>query len=240
MPDRSKKFHEFALKSILFKGRTDWYYCYLKLEKIAHVLLLLSQKAPLSSPELARLVESCVQLPETMAHFAAGEVDLSVILADIFGALSLLRFASTRGSLSKENSLIIMQEYETLAEKMAGGGRVSPFLTSEDFSIPTLPEDPMPLLSGRLQEQNQGQIVKDIGKGQNKGHTTEYTNSVENKRMSLILEFVRKHKSISIKDVSAVITDCSEKTIQRDLHTLIKRGLVRKEGDRRWSQYLPI
>jgi hypothetical protein len=34
------EFHEIALKSILFKGRTDIYFCYLKSEKIAHVLAL--------------------------------------------------------------------------------------------------------------------------------------------------------------------------------------------------------
>jgi hypothetical protein len=32
MPDKRSKFHDFALKSILFKGREDWYFCYLKTE----------------------------------------------------------------------------------------------------------------------------------------------------------------------------------------------------------------
>ena len=42
------------------------------------------------------------------------------------------------------------------------------------------------------------------------------------------------------KDVSAVIKDYSSKTIQRELLNLIRQGLIRKEGERRWSVYTAI
>jgi len=57
--------------------------------------------------------------------------------------------------------------------------------------------------------------------------------------MSFILDLVRKRKSLSIKEIAAVIKDCSEKTIQRELAALISQGLVRKVGERRWSLYTP-
>lgn len=41
----------------------------------------------------------------------------------------------------------------------------------------------------------------------------------------------------TIKDISEVITDVSEKTIQRELNSLIKKGQVVREGERRWSRY---
>jgi hypothetical protein len=41
----------------------------------------------------------------------------------------------------------------------------------------------------------------------------------------------------SIKDISEVITDVSEKTIQRELNSLIEQGEVVREGERRWSTY---
>ncbi len=44
----------------------------------------------------------------------------------------------------------------------------------------------------------------------------------------------------SVKDVSDVVTDCSEKTIQRELATMIKDGIVVREGERRWSMYSVI
>jgi hypothetical protein len=41
----------------------------------------------------------------------------------------------------------------------------------------------------------------------------------------------------TIKDISEIITDVSEKTIQRELNSLIEKGQVKREGERRWSKY---
>jgi hypothetical protein len=41
----------------------------------------------------------------------------------------------------------------------------------------------------------------------------------------------------TIKDIAEIITDVSEKTIQRELNGLIEKGQVRREGERRWSKY---
>lgn len=41
----------------------------------------------------------------------------------------------------------------------------------------------------------------------------------------------------TIKDIAEVITDVSEKTIQRELNSLIDKGQVFREGERRWSRY---
>lgn len=41
----------------------------------------------------------------------------------------------------------------------------------------------------------------------------------------------------TVKDIAEVITDVSEKTIQRELNSLIEKGQVVREGERRWSKY---
>jgi len=41
----------------------------------------------------------------------------------------------------------------------------------------------------------------------------------------------------TIKDISEIITDCSEKTIQRELNAMIEENLVKRQGERRWSKY---
>ncbi len=41
----------------------------------------------------------------------------------------------------------------------------------------------------------------------------------------------------TIKDIAEVITDVSEKTIQRELNSLIDKGQVVRQGERRWSKY---
>jgi hypothetical protein len=41
----------------------------------------------------------------------------------------------------------------------------------------------------------------------------------------------------TIKDIAEIITDVSEKTIQRELNSLIEKRQVVREGERRWSRY---
>ena len=56
-------------------------------------------------------------------------------------------------------------------------------------------------------------------------------------RKKIIVDFVRKRKEVTIRDVLQVVSGCSEKTIQRELITLVKDNVLKKEGERRWSRY---
>ena len=56
-------------------------------------------------------------------------------------------------------------------------------------------------------------------------------------RRARILALLQKQERVSIKDVVREITDCSEKTIQRELAALVAQGVLKKEGERRWSTY---
>jgi len=53
-------------------------------------------------------------------------------------------------------------------------------------------------------------------------------------RIKTVLEAV---PDATIKDIAEVITDVSEKTIQRELNSLIEKGQVIRQGERRWSKY---
>src|SRR3989344_4869195 len=223
MPDNSKRFHEFALKSILFKGRSDWYFCYLKTEKIAHVLSILANGA---GETLTEVAHRAGEVPQNIAYLAAGEMDAAALLADLFGLLSSLRVLTTQDRLHKETGSLLCREYEEVAQRLVAGSHPSPFVTPEDFRISSLPELEGPLGHSPLH-------LKDIK------DTAKMSNKTQSERMSLILTFIQKHKQASIKDIAAVVKGCSEKTIQWELRALIERGLVRKVGERRWSVYMP-
>lgn len=60
---------------------------------------------------------------------------------------------------------------------------------------------------------------------------------IKNARKEDIIRIVKDKGSVSIKDVSSLIKDCSEKTIQRELLALVKDNILIKEGERRWSTY---
>ncbi len=56
-------------------------------------------------------------------------------------------------------------------------------------------------------------------------------------RRDRVLNILRDKGQATIKDIVDVVTDCSEKTIQRDLISLIKDNIIIREGERRWSKY---
>lgn len=56
-------------------------------------------------------------------------------------------------------------------------------------------------------------------------------------RRERIRTIVQAKGNVTIKDISDIITDCSEKTIQRELNDMIRAGEVIREGKRRWSTY---
>jgi len=66
-----------------------------------------------------------------------------------------------------------------------------------------------------------------------KGHSVDR----QQVRRDRILSLLRLKGKVSVRDVSEVIKDCSEKTLQRELVALVKDGVLKKEGERRWSTY---
>jgi DNA-binding transcriptional ArsR family regulator len=62
------------------------------------------------------------------------------------------------------------------------------------------------------------------------------THTGESRDLSII-KVIQDKGDVSIKDISTVIFDVSEKTIQRTLQALIDKGQIIKEGERRWARY---
>jgi predicted transcriptional regulator len=56
-------------------------------------------------------------------------------------------------------------------------------------------------------------------------------------RRNTIVTILKTRPNLTIKDFSHVIADVSEKTIQRELNTLVEEGVVVRTGERRWSKY---
>lgn len=70
-----------------------------------------------------------------------------------------------------------------------------------------------------------------------KGVSEEFADKVSTRRQTLILELLKTKNNLTIKDFILVVKNCSSKTIQRELLKLVERGVLKKEGQRRWSRY---
>lgn len=156
----------------------------------------------------------------------------------VFEIISLLEISSNAGLISSMNVSILKQEFSNLIETF----QVSK-PSQNHFSQVAIPETFFDISYDKNEknieqnpEQKQTQIL-----GQNalkdKDIIPEKAVFKRNNRQSIIINLLKKKKEISIKDVTEIIRDCSEKTVQRELMALTIAGVLRKTGQRRWSRY---
>lgn len=64
------------------------------------------------------------------------------------------------------------------------------------------------------------------------------TDVAKESRRARILKLIKDNREVTIKDIATHFADLSEKTIQRELVTLVESGVLKKFGERRWSRYV--
>ncbi len=70
--------------------------------------------------------------------------------------------------------------------------------------------------------------------------TTSATDVPRFGRQKDILNLIKSSNTTTLALLRMKIPDCSEKTLQRELATLIDMGLIRKEGNKRWTTYRAV
>ncbi len=210
-----------------------------------------------------KLLNSNITLKDSEGKIA--EVNCNMIREIILEVVSLLEIASFAGLVSPMNLEVLKREFhdllsylnKILREKEKNGFRIN-----EDFfqydDIPN--ENPEERMQHKVSKNNASDKylndpspIKDKTNvlyeersdsaldGEGKSHTLKDFSTVavkKNKRQSIIIALLKRKKEIMIKDVTEVIHDCSEKTIQRELLSLVDQGLLKKEGERRWTRYV--
>lgn len=144
--------------------------------------------------------------------------------------LSLLRIAELSKTVSKMNSRIVHDELSVLVNYLDSNRGIleelSGYILSENYFATEN--------DSSYKRSNDKNIIKSTD---NNDYKNEINKISKKDRSESILELLNKQSNLSIKDFSRVIKDCSEKTIQRELTSLVQKGLVKKEGERRWSTY---
>lgn len=158
---------------------------------------------------------------------------------EIFEILSLLEVSLNGGLISTMNFNIIKQEFINLldiASSQKNAKELSGISLSKNFFDSGLGDVKLPInnddVSGistenkittsSLKDTNSDKISHDFKKSS---------------RQNVILSLIKRKKEVTIKDISLVIKNCSEKTIQRELITFISAGIIKRIGERRWSKY---
>ena len=58
-----------------------------------------------------------------------------------------------------------------------------------------------------------------------------------NDRQKTILDYIKSNNMVKSVNLTAIFSDISIKTLQRDLVALLRQNAIEKEGDKRWAVY---
>lgn len=209
-------------------------YIYKKAERLAKAIHLIAP-AFVQSPALRNRIDTiAVGLVDaaTLPPIAAREA----LSRELLALSSVLSIARTGGLLSQMNADLIAREAHALLGEIATYEEPrlfledAPTLATLFKSAAHVSAPAAPSRTERAPDGKPSSPVKDT-----KGHISD--NRGVSSRRDAILSVLKSKGPSYIKDISTVIRDVSEKTIQRELSALVSDGLVLKEGERRWTTY---
>jgi len=238
-----------------------------KTEKLVTALYLVTDCMEVDDALKGKLRELGVELLSDMYKLSTlnpmdKHTHISSSLACIEEIISFIEIAYTIGFISEMNTMILKKEFGVLIGELRSlekGDKHFTFALDEQmFSLPVLPDN---IARQDLAGKN---MIKDKRTNFN---NMSFTNSVsrhplnqtpivknhfhsvsdKQDRTDKILSLVKDNKisstgeaGVSIKDISIAFTDCSEKTIQRELNSLVSKGQIKKTGSKRWSRYQAV
>lgn len=83
----------------------------------------------------------------------------------------------------------------------------------------------------------QSNVKKTVPQNKPSTEVNDTSDKRKGERRNAIISIIRAKGNASIKDVAEGVIGCSEKTVQRELLDMVAGGLLKKEGERRWSRY---
>ncbi|MBY0110987.1 hypothetical protein K2Y00_03240 [Patescibacteria group bacterium] len=222
---------EKSIFSKVFEKDIRRVYIYKKAERLAKAIHMVSpafRGSPALRDRIANisvcLVDGAVCTPNQARE---------VLAKELLALSSILSIARSAGILSPMNTDIIAREAKHLLEEVAG------------YEDPHLALEETPRLENALRSSGKAKVVKKAApvvvsslvsnKGQVKGQVKAAASN--GNRREAIISVLRSKGPSFIKDISTVVRDVSEKTIQRELQGLVLEGKVSKTGDRRWTTY---
>lgn len=251
--------------SVLFSNDSYGLFVFQKTEKIVKAVYLLtslmSDKEPMkerSRTLVNGILENVLNVSERVWN---EDKNNKKILSSISEIILLFEVAEYTGMMSKMNKQIINTELQKLSNfiisssENSSSAKVVFEQNMFDKNYDYVPKNTFNDLSF---SNNQNTIQKDdeqtlniINKGQDEMSDMSLNNKTsfikivhpqkkikdKNNRQDIIFKMLNGGAKLTIKDFAKNIKGCSEKTIQRELISMLEKGVLKKEGERRWSKY---
>jgi len=229
-----------------------------KSEKIVSAIYLVTSLFHEDEPLRTKLRQSALSLLSdinSIGHFHSESTSSINVGRSVSDILSYLSVAHNAHLLGEMNYSILEKELISLVDVTGGSlsntspiqfkkgffGTEPKMITQHASAVETEPQegDGMAFSVGERQDSahsklNTGMPVKRESVRRKKSIRVQ---KAKETRRDQILQILKDKKEVSIKDISNVVRGYSEKTIQRELSSLIRVGIVKKSGTRRWSTY---
>lgn len=229
-------------------------YVFKKTEKITAAIYLVSGLLKDDEPMKWELRDHGMELMSS-SFMASNNLpgDKSSVIQSLFTSafetISLLNVARISNLISEMNHQLLVKEIDhivaLLKDRLAESAENAGYVLSESFfKTPDLFTTGFGVvnragghgISDNANRHDSGFKFQDSVKSKVlQGHSNVQVK--KGNRQEAIINVLKTKSDLTIKDFSKVIKDCSEKTIQRELIELVEKGVVKKDGERRWSRY---
>ncbi len=229
---------------------------YKKTEKLVVALYMITDYITDNEPLKWRLRENGLELLSLNTAFPGISPSEHQELLKEYRAISveitsLAEVACHGGLISEMNCTVMKKEFENLLSMMEKdenqkAGMEGVILTPDFFDQVDEPNVLYKLPAVHDKGHFQKTTVPDIDLSRTR-KKPEYLPSLpriqkesaggKGDRRAVIINLLSKRDGLNIKDFSQNIRGCSEKTIQRELLAMVAKGILKKEGEKRWSTY---
>ncbi len=236
-------------------------YAYKKTERLSTALYMVSDKLSDNDPLKVNIRQRSITLLDLLYEIGDSKVaDKADVLSRLemhtMNLISLLDLGYYNGLFSEMNVSVLKREFLALLDHIKDtvlSGTNSSF--SDNFF--DVPDAKSPYLSqssayrsdvvlNRNTELPKSDLSRNVTKPKNtekKPVSSSFRDrsldldTQKKDRRSIILSLINERGAITATEVAKVISNYSQKTIQRELLSMVKNGSLKKEGERRWSKY---
>jgi DNA-binding transcriptional ArsR family regulator len=230
--DKGAKDYDFVLEKNIFSNVFEKdirrVFIYKKAERLAKAIHLVAPAfrsnevlhGRLSGVAIA-LVDAAIESP----HQARTALSRELLVLS-----SVLAVARTSGLLSPMNADLISREAQQLLQEVAS------------YEEPQITLDTVPTVADLARVSGAQAVLGRKRTSERPNAPAPATSAPVSKgrikdRRESVLSVIRAKGQVSIKDITHLVRGVSEKTIQRELGTLVAEGVLEKQGERRWSTY---
>ena len=201
-----------------------------KVEKLTGALFLVSSFISDHDPLKWRLRDKALEFFFRLQAERVASSEHPALMAGRLGSVLkeivfLLQMAALNPVASEMNFTILKREYSAIDGLFRSQQLSDPSFGLEPSSdkVSSLPRPPV------LTSSTKAPASVDSGRNKNQ------------ERRKFLADFLAKNNNwLSIRQIAQALPSYSSKTVQRDLAELVRAGILKKEGDRRWSRYLLV